>query len=182
MPHSAHLVKQHSDPLPPSQLTSSAPIIVQRQLGQPGHRQTTRVTLHHHPPRLPTYSSLDSALPMDSSYSPPTRLDIISRATPPSIRVVAAPLQSPPTPNLEKSPHLLMATDEPLASHLAHPMKEESAMDQAQQSQATTSRGANTPPILIVSGPVTGSLDYGSPVRPRDELQRSISTPQVCYW
>lgn len=40
-------------------------------------------------------------------------------------------------------------------------------------------RSGATPPMLIVSGPNTGSLDYVPALRVKDELQRSISTPQV---
>lgn len=179
VPQSPHLVKQHSHPLLPSQMPSSSPIVVQRQHSQPGHRSTTRVTLHQ-PHRLTTHTSLDSysPLPADGSGS-----GLIGRGTPPSIRVVAAPMQSPPGvagEQQQQSPHLLMATADDvtvlsLPSHLTQILGGKE--DGGGVEQVVSRSGA--PPMLVVSGPSTGSLDYAPALRVKDELQRSISTPQA---
>lgn len=182
VPQSPHLVKQHSHPLLPSQMPSSSPIVVQRQHSQPGHRSTTRVTLHQ-PHRLTTHTSLDSYSPLPADNNSGSGL--MGRGTPPSIRVVAAPMQSPPAvagEQRQQSPHLLMATTGDdvnvlsLPSHLTQILgsKEDGSVE-----QVVSRSGA--PPMLVVSGPSTGSLDYAPALRAKDELQRSISTPQASF-
>lgn len=177
-------------------MTSSSSIVVQRQLSQPGQRPTSRVTLHQSH-RLPTHLSLDSAL-MDSSLPPTSigHLDIIgtntagNRATPPSIRVSAAPSQSPTQATDQPPSHFLMSNtsvgsggDEVGTSLLSMrltpiiPSKDE-ANEQVVSGSGST-RNNSTPPLLIISGPNTGSLDYAPSLRVKEELQRSISTPQV---
>lgn len=166
MPQSAHLVKQHSHPLLPSQMQ---PVVVQRQVPQYRHRFSK--SFHPH-------TSLDSVHLNSGSYS----MDTGSRATPPSIRVVAAPVEvGGGNEQQQQSPLLLMAPEEgtrmlSLPSHLAAGKKDSQA---DQQGGGTTS--TPTPPMLIVSGPGTGSLDYVPALRIKDELQRSISTPQVSW-
>lgn len=172
VPQSPHLVKQHSHPLLPSQMAS--PITVQRQLSQPGQRPS-RVSLHH---RLPMHSSLDSATTLldieHSSYSVSEAGG--TRGTPPSIHIQR---HTPPSTPLasgggRQSPHLSRVDEGrdllALPSHLNQAVKE-----------AEAGSSAATPPMLIVSGPATGSLDYAPALRVKDELQRSISTPQVSH-
>lgn len=155
VPQSPHLVKQHSHPLLPSQLASCAPIIVQRQLSQPGQRPTSRVSVHtaH---RLPLHSSLDSC--------------VMDRV--PSIRVVTAAAQTHSPPPSSDGASLLA-----LPPHLGQSMGSQSKEEGGEVGH----HSAATPPLLIVSGPATGSLDYAPVLRVKDELQRSISTPQVSY-
>lgn len=162
-----HLVKQHSHPLLPSQMTSSA-IIVQRQHSQPGNRSTSRVSLHQ-THRVTGYSSsLDSPL-METSAS--DLGEASSARAPPSIRVVAAPLTSPPS----------TLGDQQMSQHLLLPGSSMD-VDMVKQVPGTPTKDEGdlrtTPPMLIVSGPGS-SLDYAPTLRVKDELQRSISTPQV---
>lgn len=177
-PQSPHLVKQHSHPLLPSQMASCSPITVQRQLSQPGQRPS-RVSLHH---RLPMHSSLDSATPLlnteqgssSSSYS--VSEAGCTRGTPPSIHIQG---HTPPSTPLAsgggtQSPHLSRVDEG--RDLLALP----SHLNQLAAKRAEAGTSAATPPMLIVSGPATGSLDYAPALRVKDELQRSISTPQVC--
>lgn len=179
VPQSPYLVKQHSHPLLPSQTMSNAPIVVHRQLSQPGQR--SRVSLHQ---RLTPQSSFESpsSLGAVSTYT-----DSPNRSTPPSIRVDAAPGPSPSeaTSIGPQSPHLLMATttqnEDPGAPSIQM-ISTRSYTDEGEMSVMGRYRTVTgTPPMLIVSGPATGSLDYAPVLRVKDELQRSISTPQVRY-
>lgn len=165
-----HLVKQHSHPLLPSQMTTSSAIIVQRQHSQPGNRSTSRVSLHQ-THRVTGYSSS-----LDSPLIEASRSDLgeaASARAPPSIRVVAAPLTSPPS----------TLGDQQMSQHLLLPGSSMD-VDVVKQVPSTAAkedgdiRTTSTPPMLIVSGPGS-SLDYAPTLRVKDELQRSISTPQV---
>lgn len=174
LPQSPYLVKQHSHPVLPSQMASSAPIVVHRQLSQPGQR--SRVSLHQQH-RLPMQTSLDSALVVDYY---PSNSGNNNDGPPPSIRVVAAGSTeaSSPEPSTDDHPMRESQNDKTTTTLLSLPS--------AEKVHASTSEGdagnsglpsASSNPLLIISG--TGSLDYAPALRVKDELQRSISTPQV---
>lgn len=173
-------MKQHSHPLLPSQTMSNTPIVVHRQLSQPGQR--SRVSLHHPLHRLTPQSSFESA--SSSLLAVNTYADSCLR-TPPSIRVDAAPRQSPTEATVSgpQSPHLLMTTATQSEDQgVPPPIQMISSTDEREISVMGHYRiGSGTPPMLIVSGPATGSLDYVPALRVKDELQRSISSPQVRY-
>lgn len=151
------LLKQHSHPVLPSQMAAHSPIVVQRQLSQPGR---SRVTLHQQHQRLAAQSSFEST--SDSSIY----TDMRSRNTPPTIRIetVAENSQS--------------GRDSPVMAPQGEEVLVQKSNNQA-DSEPSASISQRTSPLLIVAGPVTGSLDYAPTLRVRDEFQRSISTPQV---
>lgn len=189
-PQSPMLVKQHSHPLLPSQSSLSSDI---QFAHQPHH--------HHHHPHLalhrqlsyPTPTEAASLLLHTSSTSSLSTSPIILTTPPPSASALSAPSMSQLMSTSMKTESLDLC-----GSSSAAIAGDSSNFSTTSSSNATDLRSSESialsnirskshdlsPTIVVVSEPLsTLSLDHVPSLRVKsEELQRSLSTPQVSIY